>query len=32
MEPPQFMQEGDVVRVEIENIGHIENTVIREPV
>ena len=32
MEPPQFMKEGDVVRIEIENIGHIENTVIREPV
>lgn len=31
MEPPVFLQPGDVVRVQIEGIGHIENTVIDEP-
>ena len=32
MEPPQFMAEGDVVRVEIDKIGYIENKVVREPI
>jgi 2-keto-4-pentenoate hydratase/2-oxohepta-3-ene-1,7-dioic acid hydratase in catechol pathway len=31
MEPPVFLQPGDVVRVEIDGIGHIENAVIDEP-
>lgn len=31
MEPPVFLVPGDVVRVEIEGIGHIENRVIDEP-
>jgi 2-keto-4-pentenoate hydratase/2-oxohepta-3-ene-1,7-dioic acid hydratase in catechol pathway len=31
MEPPTFLQVGDVVRVEIDSLGHIENTVIAEP-
>ena len=31
MEPPAFLQIGDVVRVEIEGIGHIENTIVAEP-
>ncbi|MBT3917082.1 MAG: DUF2437 domain-containing protein [Rhodospirillaceae bacterium] len=31
-DPPNFLKSGDVVRVEIEKIGHIENTVIDEPV
>src|SRR5262245_53252155 len=31
MRPPRFLQAGDVVRVEIERIGRIENTVIEEP-
>lgn len=31
MEPPRFLQVGDVMRVEIDKIGHIENTVIAEP-
>jgi 2-keto-4-pentenoate hydratase/2-oxohepta-3-ene-1,7-dioic acid hydratase in catechol pathway len=30
--PPRFLQVGDVVRVEIDKLGHIENTVIAEPV
>jgi ureidoglycolate lyase len=30
MKPPQWLHEGDVVRVEIEKIGFIENTVVRE--
>lgn len=30
MDPPNFLQEGDVVRVEIENIGAIENRVKKE--
>ena len=30
MRPPSFMKAGDVVRVEIEKLGHIENTVIPE--
>ena len=32
MQPPSFMKAGDVVRVEIEKIGHIENTVAPEKV
>jgi 2-keto-4-pentenoate hydratase/2-oxohepta-3-ene-1,7-dioic acid hydratase in catechol pathway len=31
MEPPRFLVAGDVVRVEIEGIGYIENRVIEEP-
>lgn len=31
MKPPVFRQVGDVMRVEIEGIGHIENTVVMEP-
>ncbi|MEN0107721.1 MAG: fumarylacetoacetate hydrolase family protein [Pseudomonas sp.] len=31
MTPPTFLQVGDVVRVEIEGIGHIENTIVAEP-
>jgi 2-keto-4-pentenoate hydratase/2-oxohepta-3-ene-1,7-dioic acid hydratase in catechol pathway len=31
MEPPQFLQVGDVMRVEIDGIGFIENRVIAEP-
>jgi 2-keto-4-pentenoate hydratase/2-oxohepta-3-ene-1,7-dioic acid hydratase in catechol pathway len=31
MNPPRFLKAGDVVRVEIERIGHIENRVIDEP-
>lgn len=30
MDPPQFLQPGDVMRVEIDGIGHIENPVIAE--
>ena len=29
--PPQLLQAGDVVRIEIEGIGQIENPVIAEP-
>jgi 2-keto-4-pentenoate hydratase/2-oxohepta-3-ene-1,7-dioic acid hydratase in catechol pathway len=29
--PPQFLKEGDVVRIEIDTIGWIENRVIAEP-
>ena len=29
--PPAFLRVGDTVRVAIEGIGHIENTVIAEP-
>jgi 2-keto-4-pentenoate hydratase/2-oxohepta-3-ene-1,7-dioic acid hydratase in catechol pathway len=32
MKPPSFRQLGDVMRVEIDGIGHIENLVIAEPV
>jgi 2-keto-4-pentenoate hydratase/2-oxohepta-3-ene-1,7-dioic acid hydratase in catechol pathway len=32
MVPPCFLKVGDVVRVEVEGIGYIENTVIPEPV
>jgi 2-keto-4-pentenoate hydratase/2-oxohepta-3-ene-1,7-dioic acid hydratase in catechol pathway len=31
MQPPQFVKVGDVMRVEIDGIGHIENLVIAEP-
>ena len=31
MKPPKWLQPGDVVRVEIEGLGAIENTVIEEP-
>jgi 2-keto-4-pentenoate hydratase/2-oxohepta-3-ene-1,7-dioic acid hydratase in catechol pathway len=31
MSPPRFLQPGDVVRIEIENIGSLENRVIEEP-
>ncbi len=31
MSPPRFLAPGDVVRVEIERIGHIENRVVDEP-
>ena len=31
MKPPTWLQIGDVVRVEIDGIGYIQNTVIREP-
>ena len=31
MQPPRFLQAGDVVRIEIEKIGTIENRVIEEP-
>jgi 2-keto-4-pentenoate hydratase/2-oxohepta-3-ene-1,7-dioic acid hydratase in catechol pathway len=31
MHPPRFLQAGDVVKVEIERIGTIENRVIAEP-
>ncbi len=30
-DPPQYLREGDVVRIEIDRIGWIENTVIAEP-
>jgi 2-keto-4-pentenoate hydratase/2-oxohepta-3-ene-1,7-dioic acid hydratase in catechol pathway len=31
MDPPRYLVPGDVVRVEIEGIGHIENRVVAEP-
>ncbi len=31
MKPQRFLRDGDVVRVEIERIGHIENRVVDEP-
>lgn len=31
MKPPKFLQVGDVVRIEVEKIGHIENRVVAEP-
>ncbi len=31
MQPPTYLQVGDVVRVEIEGIGHIQNTIVAEP-
>ena len=30
-QPPLYLRSGDVVRVEIEGIGHIENRVVPEP-
>ena len=30
MQPPKFLKVGDVVRVEIDKLGHIENTVAAE--
>lgn len=30
MKPPSFLKEGDVVRIEIEKLGYIENTVVPE--
>ena len=32
MDPPSWLQIGDVMRVEIDGIGHIENLVVAEPV
>jgi len=29
--PPQFLKTGDVVKIEIERIGHIENRIVHEP-
>jgi 2-keto-4-pentenoate hydratase/2-oxohepta-3-ene-1,7-dioic acid hydratase in catechol pathway len=29
--PPRYLQVGDLCRIEIEGIGHIENRVIAEP-
>jgi len=31
MQPPRFLQIGDVVRIEIEKLGTIENPVVAEP-
>lgn len=31
MNPPNFLKEGDVVRIEIETLGAIENKVVKEP-
>jgi 2-keto-4-pentenoate hydratase/2-oxohepta-3-ene-1,7-dioic acid hydratase in catechol pathway len=31
MNPPRFLGAGDVVRVEIDGIGHIENRIVPEP-
>ena len=31
MQPPRFLVAGDVVRIEIERLGHIENAVVAEP-
>ena len=31
MRPPSFMKVGDVMRVEVDGIGHIENVVVAEP-
>jgi 2-keto-4-pentenoate hydratase/2-oxohepta-3-ene-1,7-dioic acid hydratase in catechol pathway len=30
-DPPKWLKPGDVVRVEIDGLGHIENTIIKEP-
>jgi 2-keto-4-pentenoate hydratase/2-oxohepta-3-ene-1,7-dioic acid hydratase in catechol pathway len=30
--PPRFLKAGDIVRIEIESIGHLENRVVDEPV
>ena len=29
--PPRFLRVGDVMRVEIDGVGHIENVVVAEP-
>jgi 2-keto-4-pentenoate hydratase/2-oxohepta-3-ene-1,7-dioic acid hydratase in catechol pathway len=31
MKPPKWLKAGDVVRIEVERIGYIENRVIDEP-
>jgi 2-keto-4-pentenoate hydratase/2-oxohepta-3-ene-1,7-dioic acid hydratase in catechol pathway len=31
MKPPKWLVPGDVVRIEIEKLGHLENTVVEEP-
>jgi 2-keto-4-pentenoate hydratase/2-oxohepta-3-ene-1,7-dioic acid hydratase in catechol pathway len=31
MKPPRFLEVGDIVRIEIDGLGHIENSVIAEP-
>ncbi len=31
MKPPRFLKTGDVVRIEVERVGHLENRVIDEP-
>jgi 2-keto-4-pentenoate hydratase/2-oxohepta-3-ene-1,7-dioic acid hydratase in catechol pathway len=31
MDPPRFLESGDVVRIEIDQIGELENTVVEEP-
>ena len=31
LKPPQFLKPGDVVRVEIDGLGHIENRVVKDP-
>jgi len=31
MKPPKLLQAGDVVRVEIEGLGRIENPIVDEP-
>jgi len=31
MVPPRFLKVGDVMRVEVEGIGHLENTIVPEP-
>jgi 2-keto-4-pentenoate hydratase/2-oxohepta-3-ene-1,7-dioic acid hydratase in catechol pathway len=31
MKPPKWLVPGDVVRIEIEGIGVIENTIVQEP-
>ena len=31
MKPPKYLVAGDVMRVEIDKVGHIENTVVLEP-
>ena len=30
MKPPSFLKAGDVVRVEIEKLGHLENRIVAE--
>lgn len=31
LQPPKFLKPGDVVRVEIEGLGHIENRIVADP-